>query len=116
LPVERVRRGEALSKGEFHRHLRTWLDSTDDAIVGPDDVPGVTPWMYIRDGSSLFELHADTTCGAVRDYLGLVDVHGDIRQWAITASDRGNMTAVLYGPKQIRLKPFYLYATRTAAE
>ena len=116
MPVERVRRDEALSKGEFHRRLRSWLQDTDDAIVGPDNVPGVRAWVYVRDGSSLFELHADTARVAVRDYLGLVDLHGDNLQWAITASDRGNMTAVLYGPKHLRLKPFYLYATRTSTE
>lgn len=115
MPLERVRRGSALTRNEFHQRLRSWLGDTEDPIVGLEEVPGVTPWVYIRDGSSLFELHADTKREAVRGYLELVALHGDDLRWEVTASERGNMTAVAYGPERVRNKSFYLYAAKAAA-
>ena len=115
MPLEQVNRECALTKSQFHRLLRSWLENTDDAIVGPDDIPGVTTWIYIRDDAALFGLHADVKREAVRRYLELVAVHGDDLQWQVATSDRGKLTAVVYGPKKVRCTPFYLYAAKTAA-
>ena len=34
MPMEQVRREQALSKSQFHQRLRRWLDNTSDAVVG----------------------------------------------------------------------------------
>ena len=114
VPMERVRRDQPLSKPEFHRRLRFWLENAEDAIIGPEDVDGRTGWVYVRDGSTVFMLHADTKRDAVQRYLQLVSLYGDDLQWEITESQRGKLTAVVYGPEKIRRKSFYLYAVSNA--
>jgi hypothetical protein len=109
MPIERVGRDQAISKGQFHSRLRDWLDSTSDAVVGPEGVHGRTSWIHVRDGSTMFVFHADTPREAVTFYLHLVELHGDDLAWEIAPSQRGNMTAVVYGPENVRHKPFYLY-------
>jgi hypothetical protein len=109
MPIERVRRDQALSKDQFHWRLRDWLDRTNDAVVGPEDVDGRTSWIHVRDGSTMFVLHADTPREAIAFYLHLVELHGDAITWEIAPSQRGKMTAVVYGPEKVRHKPFYLY-------
>ena len=109
MPIERVGRDQAITKVQFHSRLRRWLDSTDDAIIGPEDVDGRTSWIHVCDDSRMFVLHADTRREAVAFYLHLVELHGDGSIWEIAPSQRGKMTAVVYGPEKVRLKPFYLY-------
>jgi hypothetical protein len=109
MPMERIRRSQALSKFEFHKRLRDWLDDTDDAFIGPESIDGRTGWIHVHDGSNVFVLHADTGRDAVRQYLQTVAVHRNDLGWEITQSQRGNMTAVVYGPKKIRYKSFYFY-------
>ncbi len=109
MPLRRVRRAEALDKQEFHRRLRFWLEYCDDQQVGSEDVPGVTDWIFVRQGSELFSLHADTKRKAVESYLKMVETYGDDMLWQPTTSKRGQGTAVVYGPDKVRHIPFYLY-------
>ena len=109
MPMEQVRRPHALSKTEFHSRLREWLNSTDDAIIGPEGLHGQTVWIYVHDGPNMFGLHADTKREAVDAYLRIVAQQGNDLQWEVAESQRGNPTAVVYGPNKHRHKPFYLY-------
>lgn len=109
MPLEQVFRDHPLSKHEFHQRLRQWFDNSDDLIVGPENIPGVTCWVYVRDGSDIFGLHADTKRDAVGRYLQLVEQYGDTLQWEITESQRDKRTAVVHGPKKVRDTSFYLY-------
>ena len=108
--MERVRRNESLSKEQFHDSLRQWLASPAEGQIGQQAGQGRTPWVHVRDGSRIFALNADTSRKAVAHYLSLVDLHGDDLEWQIAPTQRGNMTAVVYGPAAERHKPFYLYA------
>ena len=110
MPMERVLRDSALTKAVFHERLRHWLDSTEDARVGSKGVPGVTPWVYVRDGAQIFALNADTPRDAVRQYLHTVTLHGEDLTWEIFPSQRGKNTAVVYGPDRLPNTSFYLYA------
>ena len=69
--------------------------------------------VYVRDGSDIFVLHADIRRDAVRHYLQLGAQYGDPVQWEIAESQRGKLTAVLYGSDKIRQTAFYLYAVDT---
>ena len=115
MPLEQVRRDQAVNKSEFHGRIRDWLKHSDDATVGPKAAYGRRPWVYVRDGFRVFELNADTTREAVGQYLELLRQHDDDLRWEITASQRDKMTAVAYGPERRRLKPFYLYAAGIAS-
>ena len=112
--MARVSRGQALSKLEFHDRLRVWLENTDDAVVGPDGADGRTGWIYVRDGLDMFVLHSDTRRDAISRYLSLVARFGEDLPWEIAQSQRGKMTAVVYGPEKIRLRSFYMYAAGAA--
>lgn len=109
MPLKRVRRTEAIDKAEFHRRLRFWLDCCDDKQIGSEQVVGVTDWIFVRQGSDLFALHADTKRSAVDAYMKLVNAQGDDMPWQVTTSNRGKGTAVVYGTREVRLTPFYLY-------
>jgi len=109
VPMQRVRTAEAITKPEFHSRLRAWLRDTDEATIGPPDVPGVSPWVYIHDGGTRYEFHADVKREPVERYLQLVDRYGDELAWTIVANQRGKENAVAYGPDKERFTPFYLY-------
>jgi hypothetical protein len=109
MPMPRTDRGHALPRVVFHAQLREWLATTSEAIVGSEHVDGRTVWVHVRDGHQSFGLHADTRRAAVERYLQLVSLHGDDLEWTVVPSQRGNMTAVAYGPERLRHKAFYLY-------
>ena len=109
MPMEQIRRNQAVTKHDFHLLLRQWIADTDDAIVGSETVQGRTSWVHVRDGTTMFSLHADATREAVTFYLQLVKRYGEDLAWNVTISQRGKMTAVVYGPQRVRHKPFYLY-------
>ena len=113
MAIEQVRRADALNRSEFHRRLREWIDNSDDPVIAPQIERGQTPWIYVRDTPRMFVLNADTGRPAVVSYLKLVERFGNDLKWEISASDRGNMTAVVYGPEEIRIKPFYFYVCST---
>jgi hypothetical protein len=109
MSLKRVRRADAIGKQEFHRRLRFWLEYCDDKQIGSEDVPGVTDWIFVRDSSDLFALHADTKRPAVDTYLKLVEKYGEDLLWQLTTSNRGKATAVKYGPDVVRHTAFYFY-------
>jgi hypothetical protein len=109
MSLERVRRDQALTKSEFNRRLRAWPETNGDATIGPVDHDRRTGWVYVRSGSNVFRLNADTKRNAVDEYLKMVTLHGDELQWEIVASAKDKMTAVAYGPDRIHLPSFHLY-------
>lgn len=115
MAMHQIRTKDAVTKSRFHSMLRQWIEDTNDETIGPEGIRGQTPWIHVRDGSTLFFLNADTRRKAVETYLQFVALHGDNIAWTIVPSQRGNMTAVAYGPEVIRHKPFYLYTHATPA-
>ena len=109
MPAERIPRREAVSKQRFHELLLDWLAETDEPCIGSTEVDERTPWMHVQVGATLFCLHADTKRSAVLHYLKLVAIHGANIAWTISPSQKGNMTAVAFGPTLERHKPFYRY-------
>jgi hypothetical protein len=109
MPMQQVRTAGAITKPEFHARLRAWLQETDEATIGPSDIPGVSPWVYVQDGGSRYEFHADVKREAVERYLQLVDRYGDGLEWSIVSNQRGKQNDVAYGPDQERVTPLYLY-------
>ncbi len=109
MPMNQVSKDQPITKSEFHQRLRQWFQSTDEQIIGSDEVDGRTRWIFIQEGASLFTLHADTSRQAVEWYLSTVTEHGDDLAWEVTQSQRGKMTAVAYGPTALRKTAFYLY-------
>jgi hypothetical protein len=109
MPAERIKRGDAISKKRFHALLQRWIETTDEEVVGPEDIDERTSWVHVREGGVVFGLHADTSRKAVRSYLQLVRFQDDDLAWEIVASQKGKMTALVYGPDRVRIKPFYLY-------
>ena len=106
--MDRVKPAEALTKQEFHKRLRRWLDNTDDPVIKPDVLPP-TRWVHVRHGGDVLFLHADTPRDAVARYLQLVARYGDEIEWHITIGQKGNPTSSLYGPDKVPVKSFYLY-------
>ena len=113
--MNQVSQNQALTKTEFHQRLKEWFQNTGEQTVGSDDVDGRTRWIYVRDGADLFVLHADTSREAVEWYLQVVGENGDNVRWEIVPSQRGQMTAIVYGQKRLRKTSFYLYAFGNAA-
>lgn len=111
MPMPRSDRAHAVSRTVFHNQLREWLSGTNEAIIGSEDVDGRTVWVHVRDVQRMFGLHADTRREAVERYLQLLSVHSEELEWTVVPSQRGNLTAVAFGPEQLRYKPFYLYVT-----
>jgi hypothetical protein len=117
LSLKEVRRDQALNKSQFHERLREFCggNSSDDATVCPNYAYGRRPWIYILDEHRVFVLNADTKRKAVREYLELVAQHSDDLRWELRPSQRGNMTAVAYGPHGLPVQSFYLYAAGVAS-
>ena len=111
MPLDPIPASIALDKSQFHKQLRRWLSETDEDVVGPDGY-GQRGLIHVRSGRSLFKLNADTTRSGVKAYLELVDRVGDNLNWEVTTSQRGNMTAVIYGREGVRIPGFFLYFLR----
>jgi len=108
--MEKVGRREALSKSEFHQRLRDWLDNNDNLVIGPEGIKYPrTGWVHVRDDSNILALNADTPRDAVDRYLKIVTRYGNDLEWHRAESQRGQMTAVEYGPEKVRCKSFNLY-------
>jgi hypothetical protein len=115
LSLKEVRRDQALNKSQFHERLRDFcLRNSDDATVCPNYAYGRRPWIYILDEHRVFVLNADTKRKAVGEYLKLVAQYSDDLRWELRPSQRGNMTAVAYGPHGLPVQSFYLYAAGVA--
>jgi hypothetical protein len=107
--MARVGRGEWITKVEFHDRLARWYRETADAYVGDPDADRRTTWIWVRDGHRLARLFADTTRGAVRDYLDLLTKHRGVVDWHVVASATGQLTKVAFGPNHVTLDGFHLY-------
>ena len=70
------------------------------------------PWIYIRDGNRLYNIHADSTREGTVRYLDLVRQHGDSLIWTVVRSQRGKLTKVGFGPAEEIIEGFYVYFTR----
>jgi len=114
MPMIRVRKTEAISKGEFHRRLRVWL-ATDEHRIGAEGDYGATGWIFVRDGGSFYKLNADTKRPAVEEYVQNLVLLGEDVEWHTVENQKGNMTAIAYGPEQRRNTSFYLYFAGSAA-
>jgi hypothetical protein len=110
MPMDRVRLKDAIPKREFHNRLRAWLTATAEETIGPPDVDKRAAWVHVRDGSSVYKLHADAHREAVTAYLGLVERCGDDLEWRVVPNEQGRENAVGFGPDGVRLTPLlYLY-------
>ena len=107
MPMQRVKRKEAITKRQFHSLLRSWHRKSNDEQIGDVTVAGVTPWVYVEDNGSRYRLHSDTGRQAVADYLTLVDRFGDAIVWSVVPNTRGRRNAVAYGPSKERIVSFY---------
>lgn len=103
MPMDRTTPIDPLSKAEFHKRLRAWLD-TDELTIGGIDA-GSDGWVYVRDGEQVFQLNADTTREGVDSYLALLDAF----EWTMVPDSRGRNSAIAYGPQKHELSYFYLY-------
>ena len=109
MPIDQFKKKDAISKTKFHTLLRAWLDDSDEAVVAPDKL-GPTAVIHVYDDDRFFILHADTSRRAVTWYLHeAVGRYGDAIEWTVVPNNRGRMTAVAYGPEQLRNTAFYLY-------
>ena len=116
MSLKEVRRDQALNKSEFHKLLRDFCShNSDDATVCPNPAYGRRPWIHILDEHRVFVLNADTKRKAVGEYLELVTQLSDDLRWELRPSERGNMTAVAYGPHALPVQSFYLYAVDLAS-
>jgi hypothetical protein len=109
MPMEHVPKDQPLTKAEFHRRLRDWIENSGEDQIGSTEVYQQTAWISVRDGDKTFGLHPDTKKDAVKRYLDLVNRHGDDIAWQLTNTRKGNLRAVLYGPLEVRDESFYLY-------
>jgi len=109
MSMKMVNRSEPTSKEELHCRLQVWLESDDDSQIGDLDVQGRTPWIWVKDGVDLYNLHADTKREAVAKYLELVKENGSDLDWIVVPSQKGNLTKVAFGPGKKIIPGFYLY-------
>lgn len=114
MPMQRVRGGNrnALTKPVFHARLRDWLNEGEARIDGETASDNRAPWVYIRDGNRLFNIHADSTYEGVKHYLRLVDFYGDGLTWSVVLSKRGHPTKGGFGPEKEVIEGFYVYFMR----
>lgn len=113
MPMERLGRGEWITKPEFHARLRRWFRETDEPVIGDPDAHARTAWVWIRDGHRLARLNADTTRPAVADYLELLRSAPGELDWSIVPSARGHNTKIAFGPDRVVLPAFHLYVDPT---
>jgi hypothetical protein len=109
MAMERVARGDWITKVEFHQRLGRWYRETDDAVIGDRGTDRRTTWLWIRDGHRLARLFADTTREAVGEYLHLLGrLHGAV-DWHVIPSAAGQLTKIAFGPDRTVLDGFHLY-------
>jgi hypothetical protein len=107
--MERLGRGEWITKGEFHLRLGRWFRDSAEPLIGDPGAHPLTAWLWIRDGHRLARLCADTTRTAVAEYMGLLRAHHGELDWAIIASARGQPTKIAFGPDRVTVEGFHLY-------
>jgi hypothetical protein len=108
--MQRLGRGDWISKREFHSRLSRWYRESNEPVIGDAGAHPLTAWVWVRDGHRLAKLCADTTRGAVAEYiLMLRGQHGEV-EWSVVASARGQPTKVAFGPDRRTIEGFHLYA------
>jgi hypothetical protein len=113
MPMQRLGRGEWISKGEFHVRLGRWFRETDEPTIGDPGAHPRTAWVWIRDGHRLARLYADTTRAGAAEYIALLRSHHGELEWSIVSSARGQPTKVAFGPERRTLEGFHLYIDPT---
>jgi hypothetical protein len=108
-PMERVERDAWITKLEFHRRLEDWYRESRAPLIGDPGVPGMTGWVFVRDGHMLAKLHADTTRAGVGEYLALLRSQRGELPWYVVESARGQPTKVAFGAERRIIPGFYLY-------
>jgi len=108
MPLERVRRATPLSRAEFEERLRAWYQSTDETRIGDGGSYGGAPWVWVRHGTGLYHLNADTKREGVGAYLNLLAKEPSLR-WIVGEGRAGKLTKVLFGDRQVAIPGFYLY-------
>jgi hypothetical protein len=107
--MQRVKRKEAISRGEYHSRLRKWHAETNEQHIGEfEKGKRVPPWIFIRDGKRLFSQDADASREVVGEYLKLLDQQGEDLRWTVVLSDRGYKSRVAPGNPPERI-PVYIY-------
>lgn len=107
--MERLGRGEWITKSEFHDRLARWLRASEESVVGDPAAHRRTAWIWVRDGHMLAKLHADTTREAVVEYLNLLRTHRSPLEWTVVASATGQLTKIAFGPERLTVSGFHLY-------
>ncbi len=107
--MERVERDAWITKLEFHRRLEEWYRGSHAGLIGDPDVPGMTGWVFVRDGHMLAKLHADTTRAGVGAYLELLRSRRGELTWHVVESARGQPTKLAFGTERRVVPGFYLY-------
>lgn len=110
MPMERLGRGEWISKAEFHDRLSRWFREAREDVIGDPAVHRRTAWLWIRDGHTLAKLHADTTRAAVAEYLVIVQSSPAPLAWHVVPSATGHRTRIAFGPERVTIPNFHLYA------
>lgn len=110
MPMERLGRGEWISKAQFHDRLTRWFRETREDVIGEPAVHGRTAWLWVRDGHTLAKLQADTTRAAVAEYLLKLRSQPSPLEWHVVTSSTGHRTRIAFGPDRATIRNFHLYA------
>jgi hypothetical protein len=108
MPMQLIRRADAITRPEFHALLRAWLRDTADEMIGPPDVPAWAGWVHVADGPARFALHAETRRAAVESYVELLDRRGDGLAWLLVEVEPGAKPVVMFGPDREQVDGFSL--------
>ena len=65
-------------------------------------------WIWVKHGSGLYHLNADTRRRGVASYLALTETESDL-QWTVTTGRAGKMTKVTFGKRMVAIPGFYFY-------
>lgn len=109
VPMERVEREAWITKTEFHRRLTEWYRRSSAPLIGDPEVPGMTGWVWVRDGHLLAKLDADTTRAGVGAYLDMLHERRGELSWSVVESARGQATKIAFGSERRIIPGFYLY-------
>ncbi|MGH7444074.1 MAG: hypothetical protein ACREKM_04320 [Longimicrobiales bacterium] len=109
MTMERVERDAWITKQEFHRRLTDWYRHGSAPLVGDPAVPGMTGWVWVREGHLLAKLNADTSRAAVGAYLDMLHERRGELSWSVVESARGQTTKIVFGSEQRVIPGFYLY-------
>jgi hypothetical protein len=108
MPLPQVRSAEPLTRAEFERQLKAWLTESNEAHVGEFIGYGGKPWLWVRQGSGIYHLNADTKRAGVEEYVRMVSREPSLG-WTVTPGRAGKMTKVVFGQRMVAIPGFYFY-------